>query len=280
MLGKLIKYDLKFILKGVNIYIVILLVCTALFNITSYDYVYEIHEGYPISTPTAPVIIQVFHTIFWNAIFATIIGLIINAAVRTWGRFKNNLYHDEAYLTHTLPVNRKTLWMAKFLSAAITTSIVIAAIGLSFALLQLTPSGKDLTMAFGIGAPGSDFTFYLVFILTAFTQLLYTITCGFTGIIIANKTNKRRGFRAILCGFGVYLLGVFVLLGCFLVQGTYDPNIHAMIFGTESSALAQEIFTQSFFVRTLAEFSTLYAIMTAILYFTSQALINKGVNID
>lgn len=279
MLGKLIKYDLKFILKTVSIYIIILLICAALFNMTAYDTSCRLVNDMPVCDEP-PVFLQIFHTVFWNAVFAIIIGLLLHSTIRTWARFKINLFNDESYLTHTLPISRRTLWVSKFLSATIVTLVVIAAIGASFGILQLTPSGKDLAMSFGVGAPGMPATFYIVYFLTVFTQLLYSIMCGFTGIIIGNKTGNRSGARAVLCGFAIYILGVFIMLGSFLVWSNFDTSIHAMIFGAETAATAHELFDQNFMIMVLTGVGIIYSIFIAGLYFINQKLLDKGVNID
>ena len=44
-------------------------------------------------------------------------SIVINNLMRLWVRFKNNFYGDESYLTHTLPIDKKTLYLSKtFLS--------------------------------------------------------------------------------------------------------------------------------------------------------------------
>ncbi len=279
MLAKLIKYDLKFILKSVSIYIVILLICAILFNLTAYDSTCEIINDIPVCTE-APIFLQITHTVFWNAIFAVIIGLFLNAMIRTWARFKVNFYHDEAYLTHTLPVSRQTLWVAKFLSAVTVTIVVIAAVALSFLILQLTPSGKNFVQSCGIGVPGADPLYYVVFILTVFTQILYGILCGFTGIIIGNRTKARNNLRALLCGAGVYLLGVLIMLGCFLIWSTFDDGIHAMLFTGMTSQSAMVLSGEGFINKALTGAGIVYTLMITALYFIDQKLLSRGVDVD
>lgn len=279
MLGKLIKYDLKFILKSVSIYIVILLLCAIFFNITSYDKSCELVNDMPVCNEP-PIFLAIFHTVFWNAIFAVIIGLFLNAAIRTWARFKINFFNDESYLTHTLPVSNTTLWFAKFLSAVIVTIIVIAAIAASFGILQLTSDGQLLTANFGIGKPQIPSSFYLIYLLTVFTQLLYSIMCGFTGITIGNKTGSRSGLRAVICGFAVYLLGIFIMFGCFLIWGMFNSDIHAMIFGVEPSVAASEVFDQDFMFMALTGVGVIYTALITALYFINQKLLSRGVDID
>ncbi len=278
MLAKLIKYDLKFVLKSVSIYIVVLFICALLVNLTAYDC--EIHDG--VSTcADVPSVLQVAHSIFWNIMLAIgIIGLLLNTVIRIWARFKVNFYHDEAYLTHTLPIKRQTLWAAKFLSAVIVAIIVIAAIAVSFGILQLTPSGKILAMGFGFGAPDMSALFYCIYVITVLTQLLYCIMCGFTGIILGNKTGNRSTIRAIFCGLGIYLLGVLIMLGCFLIWSTFDDGIHAMLFTGMSSQSAMVLSGEGYIEKALTGIGIIYAIYIAALYFINRKLLSRGVDID
>lgn len=279
MLGKLIKYDLKFILKSVSIYIIILLACTLLLNLTAYDSTCEIIDDVPVCTDV-PIFLQITHAIFWNAFFAIMIGLVLNAVIRTWARFKINLYHDEAYLTHTLPISRSTLWASKFITAVIVTLVVIGSVALGFLILQLTPSGKNLVMSCGIGVPNADPFYYVVFILAVFTQILYGIMCGYTGIIIGNRAKARNNFRALVCGLAVYLLGVFVMLGCFLIWSTFDDGIHAMLFTSMTSQSAKVLSGEGFINKALTGAGIVYVMMIAALYFIDRKFLTDGVNVD
>jgi len=59
----------------------------------------------------------------------------VNNLLRLWIRFKNTLYDDESYLTHTLPVDRKTIYLSKIVVSMITmfTSILVIVLTLFIA---------------------------------------------------------------------------------------------------------------------------------------------------
>lgn len=280
MLAKLIEYDLQFILKTVAIYAVILLCCAALSNMTAYDIPCWLDDNYMPVCDEPPVFLQITHTIFWNAIFAVIIGLLLNSVIRTWMRFKINLFSDEGYLTNTLPITRKTLWASKFFSAIIVTLLVIGTIAIALSILQLTPSGKDLAITFGFGMPDATPIFYLVYLFTFFTQYLYATICGFTGITIGSKTNNHRNFRAVICGFAVYIIGILIMLGCFRVWANFDTSIHAMLFGAKPPQIAHEIFNQDFMIMALTGIGATYTALITTLYFINRKLLNDGINLD
>ena len=48
------------------------------------------------------------------------VNCIINCVMRLWARFVRNIYKDESYLTHTLPVSKKTIYQSKIISSLIS----------------------------------------------------------------------------------------------------------------------------------------------------------------
>lgn len=279
MLAKLIKYDLKFVFKSVIIFIVSLWICAALFNLTDYDATYQVFENTTEVTYSAPAFVRFLHAVFQNGIYVLILATFFNAAARLWIRFNHNLFHDEAYLTHTLPVTRATLWAGKFLSAVITILIVIASTIISLAILSLTTSGELLAATFGFARTNMPPFFYPLLLLTIFTQLLFIIICGFTGITISQKLRSHRGLWSRLCGLGVYLLGAVAILGILLVWSAFDEGMRTVLFDANSSAAAALI-TQDFFVKVLAFAGVAYTAMITVLYFVNQTLLTRGIDID
>ena len=111
MLGKLIKHDLKWILKLILIYCflgIFFAVTGRLFGLIEnsmfFDIISKICNGISI---------------------AMLINAIVNAVIRGWVRVIYNLYKDESYLTHTLPIEKNTQFLAKVLSILITMLIAI-----------------------------------------------------------------------------------------------------------------------------------------------------------
>ena len=56
------------------------------------------------------------------------VSSLINCLMRLWARFIRNVYKDESYLTHTLPVEKKTIYASKVITALISifTTVVVA----------------------------------------------------------------------------------------------------------------------------------------------------------
>jgi len=116
MLGKLLKYDLKWIYKVVGVFYVL----SFIFSIISRC----------LNTIENSVFFSIITKISYGIAISMMINSLINCLMRLWSRFIKNLYKDESYLTHTLPVEKKTIYLSKVLSAIIsifTTTIVILA---------------------------------------------------------------------------------------------------------------------------------------------------------
>lgn len=280
MLSKLIKYDLKYIFKTVNIYIILLLTSVILHNLTSYDYTpvtMDINGQIFGGDPDAPIIVQLLHTIFYNAIIAMLIGLILNSIIRTWGRFKYNMYGDESYLTHTLPVSRQTLWFSKLFSLILVILGVLASITFSFYLLSLTPTGKGLigSLGFSEQAPTS---YIAVLIFGIFIELVFITLCGITGIILGHRANNHRGLHSLFYGFLIYTLSVLLLLGFIFLWSHLDPSINPL-FNTQNTN-PNETFTFEFITRILLGASLVYAAMSTLLVIIDDKLLTRGVDVD
>lgn len=280
MLTKLIKYDLKFIFKTVNIYILLLFISVICHNLTSYDYTpitFDATGQVFGGDPDAPVIIQILHTIFYNAIVAMLIGLVLNAIIRTWGRFKYNMYGDESYLTHTLPISRQTLWLSKFLSLVLVILSVIVVIALNFYLLSLTPTGKGLIGSIGI-SDAMPTSCTIVYIFTIFIEFLFMGLCGITGLILGHRATHRRGLYSVICGFAVYLFSVLLLLGFIILWSQFDPSLN-VLFTTQTSN-PTDIFTFAFITKILLGTGLAYTVMAATLVLINGKLLARGVDID
>ena len=117
MLKKLLKYDLENVYKVLIIFY-ILAIITAIFT----------RIFYSIDNST---ILNIIAQIFSGTTIAMIANILINNLMRVWVRFKQNLYGDESYLTHTLPVSKKTIYLSKCLTSIITMATSIITIGIT-----------------------------------------------------------------------------------------------------------------------------------------------------
>lgn len=278
MFSKLLKYDLKYIYKTVLIFILLLIVCAFLYNITAYQ-VEVISEADPITGQPIileeifpPTIILVLHTVFYNAIICFLIGLFINSAMRIWQRFKNNFYGDEAYLTHTLPIRRQTLWGEKFATIVIIGLSIVATIILTTLILQLTDGGPFTSL--GIGHEGMPLSYNFAYFFIIMSEFVFIVMSGITGIIISNRVH----LHAVLVSLGVYLVGTLTLLGAIFLWSLLSPDIMNGIFMSGGND-PHVIYDASFVTKVLVGIGCIYSAMIAALYIIDNKLLKQGINL-
>ena len=101
MLNKLLKYDLKYMIKNMTVFYVL-----AIFFAITTRILFNIEQS---------VIINIIGQISVGCMFAMLANILINTIMRSWVRFRDSLYKDESYLTHTLPVTKNELYNSKFI---------------------------------------------------------------------------------------------------------------------------------------------------------------------
>ena len=113
MLKKLLKYDLKWTYKLLVIFYALALIFSCITRLCSL-----------VDNSALFSVLKSISAVF---AIAMMVNAIINCIMRSWVRFTKNMYKDESYLTHTLPVSKNKLYLSKVLSAVIcmVTSIVV-----------------------------------------------------------------------------------------------------------------------------------------------------------
>ena len=118
MLVKLLKYDLKYMTKNMSVFYIL----SIFFAVTTRI----------LSSVQESVIINIIKQISVGCMIAMLANILINTMMRSWIRFRDSLYKDESYLTHTLPVTKNDLYNSKLL-----LTLIFFFIGFTFILLSL-----------------------------------------------------------------------------------------------------------------------------------------------
>ena len=105
MLNKLLKYDLKYMIKNMSIFYIL-----AIFFSVTTRILFSLNQT---------VIINIISQISVGCMYAMIANILINTMMRSWIRFRDSIYKDEAYLTHTLPVTKNNIYNSKFIQTLI-----------------------------------------------------------------------------------------------------------------------------------------------------------------
>ena len=128
MLGKLIKYEWKGLIKPLSILYLVLLGITIITGLL----ILTINPDYDDVTIGLSVLFTMLSAlIYYFGIIVCSIGTMLIIAIR----FYKTCYTDEAYLTHTLPVSTKQLLTAKTITSVLCHLLSMLVIGLSVVLL-------------------------------------------------------------------------------------------------------------------------------------------------
>ena len=263
MLGKLLKYDLKSIFKVLVIFYSIGMffgLLTRLF--------FSIDNS---------LIMEVIAKICSGVTISMIFNILINNVMGLWGRFRRNLYGDESYLTHTLPVEKKTLYLAKVLTAVITLFTSIVVIGLMTFIAYYSKENlelvKNLLLPVAHAYGSTIIKILLAFLFIFFLEFACVLQSGFTGLILGHRMNNAKIGYSVLFGFATYIATqVFTLIILFLVS-LFNKDLMNLFYTTEM--INVDVIK---FVIYLA--IGIYSLIFIIEYFVNSRLFNKGVNVD
>jgi len=263
MLKKLIKYDLKSIFKFLIIFYSIgmfFAIMTRLFF--SFDNSF---------------IMNIIGQICSGVTISMIFNILINNIMRSWVRFKNNFYGDESYLTHTLPVEKKDLYLSKILTSFISLFTSVFVIGLMLFVAYYSKENmlllKNMLLPVADIMGSSVVKIILAFLFIFFLEIANMVQAGFSGIILGHKMNNMKTGFSVLFGFGVYMATqVFVLIIMF-ITGLFNKDIMNLFF-------TNEIVNIDMVKIIIYMASTIYTITLFILYFVNLKLFKKGVNVD
>ncbi len=191
MLKKLIKYDLLWINKIMLIYFSISIIICILTRISSLN--------------TSSSIGNIIYQILKGVSISCFASVLINSVIRVWVRFRNSIYKDESYLTHTLPISKNTLYNSKILSSIISILISLLVIIISFIIAFLN---KDLINTIKIIFNNNSFII-LGMILTVILEIIYMSYCGIMGILLGNSSNNNKILKSVFIGISLYFINTW-----------------------------------------------------------------------
>ena len=264
MLGKLLKYDLKYMLQSMIIFYIL-----SIFFAVTTRLLFNIDQS---------VIITIIGQISVGCMFSMLASTLINTMMRSWIRFRDSLYKDESYLTHTLPVTKNDLYNSKFLLTFIFFFISFISILLSLFIAYyskdnwqfITNYVKNIT----IGLNMNTIFFVTMFIIVVFLEIFNAIQCGFYGIILGYKKNNGKLGYSVLFGFILYLLAQSVVLLLVFICGLFESSIMDL-FKTATVSIDANAFK---ILSILA--SVFYLVIIYIMSLLCKKSLNKGVNVE
>ncbi len=262
MLGKLIKYDCRNILnKGLIVFYALAVffgLLTRLFlgfeNSLALHIIGKICSGVTIS-------------MFFN--------ILINNLMRMWVRFKYNLYGDESYLTHTLPIEKSTHYAAKFIASLITTLASTAVILLTAFIAYYSKDFWETVKAMLspiIDMFGNKIIVLLIVIL--FLEFFNILQCGFTGIILGHKMNSAKTGFSVLLGFMIYCASQTITVLTVLAVAIFNEDL-MKIFTTGNAIISGDTANLVLYLAT-----GVYTALIIAGFILNTKLLKQGVNVD
>ncbi len=261
MLKKLMKYDLKKILKFLV-------------------WFYAISVGLAIIARILKIwdnvqIVRIVQSVFASLTYSAVATVLINTFIHILLRFSTSFYKDQSYLTHTLPVKKETLILSKYLSSLIVIFASVAVSALSLLIVfysqEFTETLKVLlnnTIA-GLNISGGVFVLLMVFVV--FSQICAMISMAFTTIVKGYSYNTKRGVKGFLW-FALYYVASMMATLVLIV-------IVSAVTGTLGSLFA-ETMPGNVLVTVMIVCLVVYACYSVLFYFVCQKEFKKGVNVD
>lgn len=264
MLVKLLKYDFKYMTRNMIVFYLL----SIFFSITTRV----------LNNIDQSIIVNILTKISLGCMIAMIVNIVINTMMRSWIRFRDSLYKDESYLTHTLPVSKNDLYNSKFVLTLLfyIVGFIVILFSLFIAFyskdnwILLTNYVKNIT----IGLNMSTIFFVTMFLLVVFLEIFNAIQCGFYGIILGHKKNNGRVAFSVLFGFVSYILSQALVLLLMYIYGLFDSSIMELFKSATVSVDANS------FKLLLVISSLLYIVIIFVMSLLCKKSLNKGVNVE
>ena len=265
MLTKLLKYDLKYMIKNMSVFYILAI----FFGITT-RILYLLDQS---------IMINIITRISLGCMIAMIANIIINTIMRSWVRFTNFIYKDESYLTHTLPVTKNDIYNSKLIKTLLFTifglTIIIFTLFIAFytedrwilfkEYLNNTAAGIDLNLT----------VYIIVLILIFFLEIINIIQAGFLGIILGHKNNNSKIGFSVLFGFIVYLLSQAIVILSIFIAGLFNSNIMGLFKSNNNLSIDSGTFKLLIILSIV-----IYSLVIGLMSIVSKKEFNKGVNIE
>ena len=263
MLGKVLKYDLKWVYKGVGVFYIL----SFIFSII----------GRGLNEIENSALYLILAKISFGFAISMMVNSLINCLMRLWARFIRNMYKDESYLTHTIPVPRKTIYISKVLAGLIiiltTTIVIIVCLYICYysevnmeilkTLLELAASTYNTTVV----------KLLLLVAVVIYLEIMFMLLIGYTGIILGYKSNKNKIIRTLVYSFILYMVTQVATLVVIYIYGLFNPSVMNIINTTDIVNIDA--------IKTVMYVGIgTYVVYIIFYYFLGKKQLEKGVNVD
>lgn len=280
MLGKLLKHEWKTVWKVPVLLIAILMVISVMAGLT---FALPIWDSEWIGLPLSGVMMII---VYYIALIAVGIGITIYFAVR----YYRNMFTDEGYLTHTLPVTTHQLLLNKVITMSAWNLIGVVAVGVSlvlfFGIMFLSLASKNSSFARDFVEALSElkeignypfFRGFGSFLVSMMFMMAVSSVSGSMILIASINLGQMVHKHRVLGSIGAYFAISTVIQGInmaimfpLMMKMTIDNEL---LYSFEESPLA--LYTMFYTI-----VSVVYAAIAVGLYFLSEYLIRKKLELE
>ncbi len=263
MLKKLLKYDLE------NVYKILVVFYTlAIFFAILTRIFLSIENSF---------LMEIIGRICSGTTIAMLINILINNAMRLWVRVERNFYGDASYLTHTLPVEKKTLYFSIFLTSLITLFTSFLVIGITLCIAYYSKENietlKSVLLPIANAYGSTIVKILMAFLFIFFLQFANMVQAGYTGIILGHRSNSSKMGLSVFLGFVSYIGTQIIAVVLLFLVALFNKDFMNLFVTNEM--ISVEV------VRTIIYIAiAIYTIILMALYFTNLKLFKKGVNVE
>lgn len=260
MLGKVLKYDIKSLSKNLIPLYVVLLGLALVIRLLSF------FEKLSIINIVLGLMIVVF-------IFALTFSFFLTGVFNV-KYYLDNLYKDEAYLTHTLPVKKGTLLLSKVLVSIITVILTFICVIVSI-IIAFYQKGlfSDILKVLGESFAGMPiYSFVLYMCVYGLIGYLTTILMVYASISIGFSKSSNKLVNSVVWALIFYFGMEFLNLG-----------LLGIIMATKPSFIAS-LESNTFMMADLLNFFSIFLVFIVIIgigfYYISYRFMDKKLNLE
>jgi len=263
MLRKLLKYDLKWVYKLIIIFYTLAFIFSVI--------------GRALGEIENSLVFDIVSKISFGFAISMMVSSLINCLMRLWARFVRNVYKDEAYLTHTLPVKKQEVFTSKVIAGIVTIfTTMLVIISCLFICYYSEANMEILKSILEIAATTYNTTvlnLLLLVVIVIFLEIVYALLIGYVGIILGHKSNKNKMLRSIVISFVLYFIFQALTLGLIAIYGLFNPDVMNLINTTDIVNIKA--------IKSVMYVGIgIYVVYSIVLYWIGQKQLNKGVNVE
>ena len=260
MLGRVLKYDLKAIFKNlIPLYVVLISLGLMVRILSFFDNI--------------SIIGILLGLMVLGLVFVSMFSFVLTGILSV-KHYLNNLYKDEAYLTHTLPIKKGNLLLSKLLASLITIIVTVFVVIISLLIAFYQDGLFEVVIEFlGKSYAGLEVYKFLIFMIFYFLiAYLTTILMICAAISIGFSKSSNKTISSVIWALIFYFMIEFLYLGLLGIIVWLYPNF------------AYTLENHTFMLIDLVNFFIIFMIFTALLggvfYYISYRFMNKKLNLE